>query len=75
MRYGRIIRQMDERDQNWREFEAMAKRPLSQRIKYGFVYTYKPVLDDEPYRSFESMKEYREWCNMNLPQWLGFASI
>ena len=34
----------------------------------------KPVLDDEPYRSFESMQEYRDWCDANLPGWLGFAS-
>jgi len=66
---------MSEREQNWCEFEAMARRPLSQRIKYGFVYTYKPVLDDVPYRSFESMKEYRDWCDQNLPKWLGFASV
>lgn len=53
----------------------MAKRPLSQRIKYGFVKTYKPVLDDAPYRSFETMEEYRQWCQENLPGWLGFARV
>jgi len=66
---------MDEGDQTWREFEAMAKRPVSQRIRYGFVYTYKPVLDDAPYRSFETMEEYRTWCEANLPAWLGFARV
>ena len=69
------MRKVDERDQTWREFEAMAKRPLSQRIRYGFVYTYKPVLDDEPYRSFETMEEYRKWCEANLPEWLGYARV
>jgi hypothetical protein len=64
---------MNDRDQAWREFEAMAKRPLSQRIHYGFVHTYKPVLDVAPYRSFETMEEYRKWCAANLPVWLGFA--
>ena len=66
---------MDEFDPTWRAFEAMAKRPLSQRIRYGFVYTYKPVFDDAPYRSFESMEEYRRWCDENLPTWLGYARI
>ena len=65
---------MGDHDQLWREFDAMAKRSLKDRITYGFIYTYKPVLDDEPYRSFESMQEYRDWCNANLPSWLGFAS-
>ena len=66
---------MGERDETWREFEAMSKRPLSLRIKYGFVRTYKPVLDDAPYRSFETMEQYRQWCETNLPKWLGFARV
>ena len=64
---------MDEKERLWRDFEAMAKRPLSQRIKYGFIWTYKPVLDDEPYRSFETMAEYRQWCDENVPRWLGYS--
>jgi hypothetical protein len=54
------------------EFEAAARRPLSERLRYAFVKTYKPVLDDASYRSFESTAEYRRWCNENLPSWLGF---
>ena len=50
------------------EFEANAKRPLTltTRMRYGFIHTYKPVLDDARYRSFDTMKEYRRWCNDNL---------
>ena len=66
---------MSERELWWREFEAMEKRPLSQRITYGFIKTYKPVLDDEPYRSFESMAAYRERCEKNVPSWLGYGRI
>ena len=66
---------MDERDSLWCEFEAMSKRPLSQRIKYGFVKTYKPVIDDEPFRALDTMADYREWCNKNVPQWLGYGSV
>ena len=47
-------------------------RPLSARIKYGFYRVYKPVLDDAPWRSFDSMAEYRAWCAENLPEYLGF---
>ena len=32
------------------DFEAAARRPLAQRMRYAFIKTYKPVLDDEPYR-------------------------
>ena len=51
------------------EFAAAARRPLSERIRYAFVYTYKPVLDDAPYRSFECMEDYRRWCETHLPSW------
>ena len=50
---------------------AMA-RPIQDRMKYGFCYVYKPVLDDAEYRVFDSMQEYREWCHKNLPQYLGY---
>ncbi len=47
-------------------------RPLEQRIKYGFCRMYKPVLDDAPWRAFNTMAEYRAWCEANLPDYLGF---
>ena len=56
------------------EFEAKAKRPLETRMRYAFIHTYKPVLDDAGYRSFDTMAEYRRWCNENLPEWLGYKS-
>lgn len=46
--------------------------PLKDRIKYGFFRVHKPVLDDAPWRSFNSMAEYRAWCEANLPDYLGF---
>ena len=57
------------------EFEAAARRPLKQRFRYAFVRTYKPVLDDARYRSFESLGEYRRWCEENLPDWLGYGRV
>ena len=57
------------------EFEAAAKRPLEQRLKYAFIKTYKPVLDDAPYRTFETMADYRLWCEQNLPSWLGYGRV
>jgi hypothetical protein len=59
----------------WREeFEAAARRSLAERMRYAFIRTYKPVLDDLPYRSFERMADYRRWCQTALPAWLGYGS-
>jgi len=57
------------------EFEAAARRPLRERFRYAFIKTYKPVMDDASYRSFESMEEYRQWCEQNLPEWLGYGRV
>lgn len=56
------------RDQCRRQMD----RPLELRLKYGFYHTYKPVLDDAPWRAFNTMAEYRAWCEANLPEYLGF---
>jgi hypothetical protein len=57
------------------EFEAAAQRPLEVRMRYAFIQTYKPVLDDSPFRSFGTTMEYRRWCEENLPDWLGYGSV
>ena len=57
------------------EFEAARKRPLTLRWRYSFIKTYKPVLDDAKYRSFDTMEEYRNWCEENLPEWLGYGRV
>ena len=57
------------------EFEAAARRPLPVRFRYSFIRTYKSVLDDAPYRSFDTMADYRRWCGENLPSWLGYGRV
>jgi hypothetical protein len=64
-----------ERRQWLEEFQAAARRPLATRIDYAFVRTYKPVLDDERFRSFDSTEDYRKWCAEHLPSWLGYGRI
>ena len=59
------------RDQCRRQME----RPLEDRIKYGFYRVYKPVLDNAPWRSFNSTAEYRAWCEANLPEYLGYKRV
>jgi hypothetical protein len=56
-----------------REFEAAARRSVEERIRYGFIKTYKPVMDDAPYRVFDTTADYRKWCEENLPSWLGYG--
>ena len=57
------------------EFEAAARRPLKTRMRYAFIRTYKPVLDDASYRAFDTMEDYRRWCEESLPDWLGYGRL
>jgi hypothetical protein len=57
----------------WREqCRRQLARPTLARIKYGFAWVYKPVLDDGPSRAFDTMEEYRRWCRAKLPRYLGY---
>ena len=61
--------------QSYEEFEAAARRPLSTRIDYAFIQTYKPVMDDAVFRAFDTTEQYRQWCDENLPGWLGYGRV
>lgn len=71
------MRQLSKQEkESWeKEFAASLRRPLATRIRYSFIKTYKPVLDDATFRSFDSMADYRQWCEDNLPSWLGYGRI
>lgn len=72
--YSKVsISQSDDLRQWEDEFDAAARRPLRTRIHYSFIRTYRPVLDDADFRSFETTTEYRAWCEENLPSWLGYG--
>ena len=57
------------------EFKAAASRPLPLRMKYAFIKTYKPVMDDAEFRAFDTTEQYRQWCEANLPDWLGYGRV
>jgi len=57
------------------EFEAASRRTLEQRWKYAFIKTYKPVMDDATFRAFDTMEDYRQWCEANLPRFLGYHRV
>ncbi len=62
-------------DEQWfHQCERQLRRDVATRIKYGFAYVHKPVLDDAPYRVFDTMRDYREWCDRNLPRYLGYGT-
>jgi len=70
------VRQTGPDADEWeRDFAASANRPLEVRLKYAFIHTHKPVLDDAPFRAFDTMREYRDWCEANLPEWLGYGRL
>lgn len=57
----------------WREqCRRQLERPTLARIKYGFAWVHKPVLDDGGSRAFDTMAEYRRWCAERLPAYLGY---
>lgn len=53
--------------------ERNLERSIEQRMRYGFYYVYKPVLNDAEWRSFDSTADYRRWRQENLPVYLGFG--
>lgn len=64
----------NEQNKEWLEdFEASSHRSLKDRWDYSFIHTYKPILDDASYRAFDTLAEYRLWCEINLPNWLGYG--
>ena len=65
---------MTDEERDWiADFEAAARRPLEVHLYNAFIKTYKPVMDDAPYRVFDSMEAYRLWCEANVPSWLGYG--
>lgn len=56
-----------------RQCERNLRRSVEERMRYGFCYVYKPVLDDAPWRSFDSTAAYRKWCRETLPKYLGYG--
>jgi hypothetical protein len=47
-------------------------RTVEDRIDLGFLPLKIPVMDEMPYRIFETMEEYRKWSEKELPHFLGY---
>ncbi|MBI4025994.1 MAG: hypothetical protein HY360_13495 [Verrucomicrobia bacterium] len=65
------------RDDSMEQWRKQCRRQLQRdtltRLKYGFVRTYKPILDDAKYRVYSSTAQYRAWCRTHLPAYLGYG--
>lgn len=66
------IGRLGEEEQLKLDFQDGLSRSVEERIKLGFIYMKLPLIDDVPYRIFNTMEEYRKWANENLPKWLGY---
>jgi hypothetical protein len=56
------------------ECQRTLRMSVEDRMLFGFTYEYKSIMDDAKWRSFDSMEEYRRWCDENLPKELGYGS-
>jgi len=45
---------------------------IEERIELGFIPMKIPIVDEAPYRIFDSIEEYQRWASENLPKWLGY---
>ena len=67
------IGRLSEEEQFKLDFEDALSRPVEERIKFGFIAMKMPIIDEESYRIFDTMDEYRRWTDKNLPKWLGYC--
>ncbi|MFQ5788807.1 MAG: hypothetical protein ACE5H1_12625 [Thermodesulfobacteriota bacterium] len=54
------------------DFSDGLSRTVDDRISLGFIPLKLPVVDDVAYRIFETIEEYRQWSEQNLPAYLGY---
>ena len=57
------------------DFEAASRPPLALRLRYAFIHTHKPGIDDGGFRAFDTLADYRAWCERQLPSWLGYGRV
>jgi hypothetical protein len=66
------IGRLSEEEQLKFDFKDGLSRNVEERIELGFIPMKMPIIDEAHYRIFDTMGEYRNWANTNLPKWLGY---
>lgn len=69
------IGKLSRKEQLKLDFSDSLSRSVKERIELGFIPMKIPVIDDVPYRIFNTMREYRKWANRSLPKWLGYYKV
>ena len=67
-----IIGKATDEEQLRLDFMDGLSRTVEDRISLGFVPFKIPVIDEMPYRIFETMEGYRKWSEKELPRFLGY---
>ena len=63
----------DELEEFRHQCERQLRRPVADRIRFGFFRNPDPVKDAGVTRSFSTMREYRRFCARNYPAHFGYA--
>jgi hypothetical protein len=66
------IGRMTEEEQLRLDFIDGLSRTVEDRISLGFIPLRIPVMDEMPYRIFETVAAYRTWSEDKLPRFLGY---
>jgi len=66
------IGKITEPEQLMLDFWDGLSRTVEERINLGFIPLKLPLIDDVPYRIFETMEEYCKWAEKTLPPYLGY---
>lgn len=51
------------------------RRPLSDRIRFGFFRNPNPVRDQNVNRSFSSLEQYQRFCEERYPEHYGYRRV
>lgn len=68
------IGKLSDKEQLEFDIKDTLSRSAIERIKMGLFQMKMPVIDNMPYRIFETIQEYRLWADKNLPKWLGYST-
>ncbi len=66
------IGKMTEAEQDAFDFSDSLSRTVEERIQLGFIPLKLPIVDDAPYRIFDTVAAYRAWAAEKLPVYLGY---
>lgn len=66
------IGKLNKKEQLKLDFEDALSRTIEEHIESGFIPMELPMINNAPYRIFNTTAQYRKWANKNLPKWLGY---